>query len=484
MEKIYDHLNKYLNKEGQNLKHEIHRWLNKNRPKLEKKDRDFLINISLEIWLMFEIRGLFDKKIITQKKTKKIIFEFLQDENFEKIIGELNKATKLIRLPKPLFPSLPVVKVDWTTSTDLLPLFLTKGIFSKFNTIPHINDIINKEEKKIGRKPTAKEKRDLEVRIGEYRKDGHIWREFSKFAIGFGYEHFTEYIQKIEKEYQKKEEEVKPFLFPGTKREIGEKLKKVRLYKKGQALAYGILGETFLQKQKECNGISLLKENAVYYIGRNPNSKSAYHEVKEILNSLRWLEYRIVSRDNLKIKAWGNFIYNILEKPKEYVLDINSIYVGCIQFFTEDKKLRSKKERKELFSRGYFNFPMKALAISGDYSTSTQEFRNYLLREKGNTHLKTKEYKVLSQKIGVYIRKACLIYKRRNENYKEFVDNILPVLIRDKFIAKIDPPLNKLKALSSKTGYETNLRIYMQKIEELDKKLEQVLRQKLGNSLV
>jgi len=402
----------------------------------------------------------------------------------EEAVKERQRRTRegLKKFLKPRLPELPVVKIDRTTSKELLPLFLNKGIFSNFNQIHHIQDIIAKEEKRIGRKLTAKEKRDLEIKTGEYKKDGYVWKEFPGYAIGFGYKHFREYLEEMEKFYQKRKEEaeVSPFLFPDMKKEIEEVLRKIKIYKKGQDLAYGILGEVFLQKTS--SGVILPKKNAVYYIGHTPEDKGAYQDVKEILNSLMWLSYRITGRENSNIKgAIGNFIYNVVESSKQYILDINPVYVGCIQQFFRNKERRTRKERKELFSRGYFNFPMKALAISKGYSASTQEFRNYLLREKGNTYLNSKKYKVISQKIKIYIRKACLRYKKKDRNYKVFVEEVLPTLIRDRFIAKIEPSLDELKALSPKIGYETNLKIYVPKIKKLDKSLEEVLRKRWGN---
>jgi len=124
---------------------------------------------------------------------------------------------------------------------------------------------------------------------------------------------------------------------------------------------------------------------------------------------------------------------------------------------------------------------MKALAISGDYSTATEEFRNYILRETGNSHLNTKKYKVISQKVKVYINRAYLRHSRRQRNYQAFVEEVLPILIRDKFISKLEPSLNKLKALSPKRAYETNLKLYIPYIKELDNSLGKVLEKKFKN---
>ncbi|MEA1965378.1 MAG: hypothetical protein U9O41_09720, partial [Candidatus Aerophobetes bacterium] len=479
MEKIPNYLKKHSDKEVSNLRQEIYEWLDKNKSALDKKYKDFLTRISLEIWITFRIRKLFDKRIITRKKTKKLIFEFLQDENIKKIIEELNKAAKLSGPQKPLFPDFSIAKMDRTTSKELLPLFLTKGIFSNFNKIPYIQDLANEKAKKIGRKLTAKERRGLEVKMKEYKKGGYVWKEFPDYAIGFGYEQFTEYLEKIENEYQekKREAEAKPFLFPNMQREIEQVLRKVRLYKKGQSLAYGILGEAYLQKKWFETELS--KEKAVYYIGKTPDQKVAYSQVKEILNSLRWLSYKVVGRGKSKLKgAVGNFIFNIQEKGDKYLLDINPRYIGCIQYFAKgEKELRTKKERKELFNTGYFNFPMKALVISGDYSKATEEFRNYILRETGNSHLNTKKYKVISQKIKVYVNRAYLTHSRKQRNYQAFVEKVLPTLIRDKFISKLEPSLNKLKGLSPKRAYESNLKLYIPRIGELDKNLGKIFRE-------
>lgn len=401
----------------------------------------------------------------------------------EKTLAEILSSSESRKrtFPPLVPPSLPPAKIDRATSEELLPLFLTKGIFSNFNKIPNIQDLATQEAKKIGRKLTAKEKRDLEIKTKEYKKDGYVWREFPQYAIGFSYMQFEEYLEEIERKYQekKREAETKPFLFPDMKKEIEEVLKKVRLYKKGQSLAYGILGEVFLQKRFW--EVGLTKERAVYYIGKNPRQKEAYQQVKEILNSLRWLSYKIVGRKGAKIKgAVGNFVFNIEEKGREYVLDINPKYVGCITHFAEDKKLHTKQERKELFNRGYFNFPTKALAIAGDYSAATEEFRNYILRETGNKHLNTKQHKVISRKIKIYINKAYLRHSRKRRNYQAFIKEVLPTLMRDKFITKLDPPLNKLRTLSPKKAYETNLRLYIPYIEDLDRNLREILEERVN----
>ena len=397
--------------------------------------------------------------------------------------GRARARKKLRKFEKEkTYPEFPIAKIDRATSDELLPLFLTKGIFSNFNKIPHILDLADEEAKKIGRKLTAEERRELEVKTKEYKKEGYVWKEFPDYAIGFGYEQFTEYLDEAEKIYQekKKKAEAQPFLFPDMKRDIERVLEKIRLYKKGQSLAYGILGEVYLQRK--WYGTELSKEKAVYYIGKTPDQKVAYHQVKEILNSLRWLNYKVVGRGNSKLKgAMGNFIFNILEKGDNYLLDVNPRYIGCIQAFANGKKeLRTKKERKELFNTGYFNLPLKALVISGGYSTATEEFRNYILRETGNSHLNEKRYKVISQKVKVYIDKAYLRYKDRDKNYKAFIEEVLLTLIRDKFIDKLEPSLKELKALSPNRAYETNLKLYIPRIKELDKNLEEVLEKKLN----
>ncbi|MEA1963608.1 MAG: hypothetical protein U9O41_00510 [Candidatus Aerophobetes bacterium] len=444
----------------------------------KSKEKPFRGMNNLEYFKLILTATLFLIKYCYTRRRKEYytpidLTDFLDSDFLKFLLGK--KGLFFVKV----IPEFPVANIDRVTSDELLPLFLTKGIFSNFNNIPHIQDLADEEAKKIKRKLTAKERRDLEVKTKEYKKGGYVWKEFPQYAIGFGYEQFTEYLDKVENEYQEKQKqaEVKPFLFPDMQREIEEVLRKVRLYKKGQSLAYGILGEAYLQRKWLETELS--KEKAVYYIGKTPEQKEAYQQVKKILNSLRWLSYKVIGRGNSKLKgAIGNFIFNIQEKGDKYLLDINPRYVGCIQNFAEDKELHNKQKRKELFSSGYFGFPMKALAISGDYSTATEELRNYFLREKGNSHLNTKNHKVISQKVKVYINRAYLGYKQRSKNYQVFVNEILPTLKRDKFISKLEPSLNKLKALSPKRGYEVNLKVYMKHIKELDKNLGELLKKR------
>lgn len=372
---------------------------------------------------------------------------------------------------------LPLVKIDRITSEKFLPAFLTKNMFSGFDKIPFLKTLIEKEEKKLGRELSDKELTLLEKKTGEFKTGGCVWRVFSDYMIGFNFKHFIDYLNGKEKEYERKIREKhkgKKLIYPLMKYfSLEEILDDIRICKQGINLCYAILGEAYLQKNFE--EVVIPKERMVYYLGKNPDNFKRYHEIKRILSELRWLQVELISMDT-DLAGEGNFLSYVIHTSKSYILGISPLYIGCIvHFFSGEKGERRKGERQELFERGYFTFAPKALLIGGNYSTSQLEFRNYLLREAGNTKLNTRNYKVLSQKIDYYIYKARLRHVRRNRNYHEFIDKVLPILIRDKFIAKLLPPLEELRKIKPKKGGDTNLKIYMPKIEELDKRLDRII---------
>ncbi|MBA7580839.1 hypothetical protein ES708_22733 [subsurface metagenome] len=372
---------------------------------------------------------------------------------------------------------LPLVKIDRITSEKFLPTFLTKNMFSGFNRIPFLKTLIEKEEEKLGRELSDEELTLLEKKTGEFKDGNCVWRVFSDYMIGFNFKHFEDYLNGKEKEYERKIREKhrgKKLIYPEMKYlTLEEILDDIRIYKQGINLCYAILGEAYLQKNFQ--EVVIPKERMIYYLGKNPASFRYYHEIKRILSELRWLQVELIGM-NTDLVGEGNFLSYVIHTPKNYILGISPLYIGCIvHFFSGEKRERRKGERQELFERGYFTFAPKALLIGGSYSTAQIEFRNYLLREAGNIKLNTRNYKVLSQKIDYYIYKAGLKHVRRNRNYHEFIDNVLPVLIRDKFIAKLLPPLEELKKTKPKNGCDTNLKIYMPKIEELDKRLDAII---------
>ncbi|MEA1964164.1 MAG: hypothetical protein U9O41_03440, partial [Candidatus Aerophobetes bacterium] len=203
-------------------------------PKGEKQKlkRDLIIGTAMD---EARIKLIRKRKKISYKQAEKWLYDWYEIEDdkqkltkWKKEIGapeelievigktlreEERKAEEIIKKLKPAYPEFPIVKFDRATSDELLPLFLTKGIFPNFNKIPHIQDLADEEAKKIGRKLTTKERRDLEVKTKEYKKDGYVWKEFPEYAIGFGYEQFTEYLDEIENKYRekKREAEAKPF---------------------------------------------------------------------------------------------------------------------------------------------------------------------------------------------------------------------------------------------------------------------------------
>lgn len=236
-------------------------------------------------------------------------------------------------------------------------------------------------------------------------------------------------------------------------------------------LAHLTLSQVYTQKKVK--GLTIQKEDIIKFLGHTPKDKKVYQDIKESYRNLmlcsfqRWnFSYTGTRKkpEQVRDHTIGTFIYNLKEDPKAYTLDVNEKFVGCVYNLIQNS-LTPKKKRGEIFSRGYFDYPTRLLTLTRHYPLSVELLTNFLISEKGNAKLNTREMKVIAYKGKRYAQAANITYKRKNRRYRE----LLEALEKVEIIEKIEPPIEELRRLKPAKGLETIIRVYVKNsIEELD----------------
>ncbi len=396
-------------------------------------------------------------------------------------INASTTATDTLKALQEFYP-----KIDRTTAQDLLPKLMSRKLFSNYNDMPWKIDILDEAKKKLGKDNlTYLEERTALTEAREYKNNQFVIRDYGNYAIGFS---VRAYIDGIEKE----EERLKRQLtFPNKDNDMPEEnirkiLEEITVYKTSFSLSYFVLCE--VSKQRCLKGLTIPKEDFVKALGYTTEDKQAYQNIKEGLTTLRWLNYIVwgfsyTSKSktprNYKSKMVGNFIYNLKEDYKNYIMDINPNFVGCVEALLEgNRDDRNKKERTILFARGYDSFPISLIALMRDYSPAATMLATFLQREMGNASLKEEGFKVITKTIRDYIKKAGIHRSRPNREYLDFISALKEIEI----IEKLSPTITELENIKPNKALNIVLKIWVRvPVEKLNETIRQKLEQRGKN---
>src|SRR5574338_332450 len=210
----------------------------------------------------------------------------------------------------------PVVKIDRTTITEILPIFINKGIFSNYDDLPERADLLNKYKEELGVPVLTKEQeRECLSEQREYRTNKYVVRDYGSYLIAFTLNAYN-----------------------GN---LFDDLQRVRLNELGHKIAMLILSEVY--HQRKWTDLEIPKIKILEYLGYSSGEKQIYRDISDIMFSLRWLDYKIIEyKTKLRVredrKTTGNFIYNLSEDSKSYTLWINKLFVGSISYvLTNDR---------------------------------------------------------------------------------------------------------------------------------------------------
>lgn len=338
----------------------------------------------------------------------------------------------------------PIVKIDRTTITELLPVFINKGIFAKYDGLPERADLLGQLKLDLDvAELTQEQEREFLSQVGEYKTDDFVVRDYGNYLIKFTLNTY--------------------------KGNLDDDLQRVRLNKLGHRVAMVILSEVY--HQRKWTDLEISKERILEYLGYTSADKYIYADINDIMFSLRWLEYEIIEfKNNTSIKKknikTGNFIYNLDWNPKSYVLDINKKFVGTIVYvLTRDKSTLPANA----FERLYIDYPTTLLPLSKDYSQGAYLLATYLLTQLGNSKLNTSTHKVIAQRISSLMEVMNLSYSRDDRNTQAFLNALEETQIIDRVI----PDISTLKNLKTSRIQDQVIHLYVKKdIKLLDSEIK------------
>ena len=156
---------------------------------------------------------------------------------------------------------------------------------------------------------------------------------------------------------------------------------------------------------------------------------------------------------------------------KSYTLSINELFFGCVEHLLVDKKY-SREERRELFARGYINYPTLLLQASKNYSSASYLLSNFLVSEKGNPHLNGDGFKVIAFKVSRFMEVMDIKHSRAANRKASFISELRSVEI----IEKTSPTFNELQQLTPRKLENQMLYIYLNSsIKNLNQKIKSAL---------
>jgi len=349
-----------------------------------------------------------------------------------------------------------IVKLDRTTVQEFLPMLTHRGVFSNFDNLPKKDEILKEEMERLGIDKLAPEQeRGILSKVGKYRSKAYVFRDYGDYVIAFSAKIYLDNLNNTE-------EELKDELLKERYGEelIQKALKKLNTYKLAHKIAILILGEVY--NQRKYQNVRISKKDLITNLGYTTSEKSIYADSREAIHSLRWLSYKIFKyKTKLKIRedgeAVGIFIYNLIETSTDYIISVNPFFVGCAMHMAEDGSNLSKEERQQLFSRGYLEYPLDHLKDSRNLSDGAYYLGHYLLTQKGNAKLNTKDHKIIAVTYEKLLAESHIEHTRRNVR----VNKLLNALEEIAHIQHIQPPISELRKKSSRRVEEMTLHIYI-----------------------
>lgn len=374
----------------------------------------------------------------------------------------------------------PILKIDRITEQDLLRILRHKGIFNRYSDLNTKEEILQSEKTRLNKeKLSFEEERRALKNEKEYRLNYFVVRDYGDYAIGFSCNLYEDFLFELEEGLRDIQKQ--PFLFSNMNSDIENALRAIKLYRMGEKLARIILAEVYIQKK--CKRLVIPKDRIRWFLGYDSSERQIYTEIKDSLISLMYCHYIIwkysytntTKEQKRSTETIGAFIYNIEENTKSFVLDVNELFVGCVQYLFSNKRL-TKRQKKELFQRGYYGFPTGILPLTKNYSPSAEFLTYFLVKEKGNSRINEPSVKVIVYKIKRFIKEAYINYSRKDHAYKKFINSLREIEI----IQKTDPTIEELRQTKATVAWNKILRIY---IKDPSKELDRYVKKILSNRM-
>jgi hypothetical protein len=172
----------------------------------------------------------------------------------------------------------PIVKIDRTTITEILPIFINKGIFSNYDDLPERADLLNKLKENLNVVDLSfEQEREHLTQVGEYKTKKYVVRDYGNYIIAFSLN-----------------------AYQGN---LNDDLPRVRLNKLGHKIAMIILSEVYHQRKWE--GLVIPKQKIVECLESSIKKGKTYQDKMRTFLSRIQSNYDIV-KPSKKLQEFYN----------------------------------------------------------------------------------------------------------------------------------------------------------------------------------
>lgn len=357
-----------------------------------------------------------------------------------------------------------IVHFDSTTSADSSKWFGARGVYHDIRKIRWIDDIIESEEKTLGRKLNEAEKVAVLEREKEYLApdpnggDGVlvISDRWGEFLISTTLPVFNlSYIEEKRKNLQDRLANPELFDDPETIEKINAELSKIILYQTAAKFYRLSVAAYYDQKTEQ---LIIPKSEALKFFGRDSNDKAAYAEIK----SAGWAIYNasiIIKGDrfNGAQRFWSSFHEDY---KYFYIGFLPEILPATRELVESYGKERTPETREILRQRRYYEYPPRidaaGLSAYGDF------YVQFLLRENGNHKIKNVPdgQKVIAYSGGRHCTEANIQDSNNNRKLKAMISTWRDIMNKTNVIIKIEPGLKTVAGMKPKQFLKSIIHVY------------------------
>lgn len=357
-----------------------------------------------------------------------------------------------------------IVLMDTTTSENISKWYSVRGVYHNIEKMRWSDEIIESEEKALGRKLTGEEKIEALTRAGEYLApapdgSGDILAysdRWGEFVISVTLPIFADDQNQNRREQLEKRLK-EPELFDNAQviKQLNEELSRIILYQNAAKIYRMSAAYYFYYRTKR---ITIPKSEALEFFGRDPEDKAAYSEIK----SAAWAVYNanIIIRGS-KVRGKRRFWSEFTEDHKNFYIGfLPELWPATRELVESYGKERTPEAAEILRIRRYHEYPPRieaaGLSAYGDF------YAGFLLRETGNKKIKDipEGQKVIARTGADHCTEARIQDSNPNRRKKSMISTWRDIMNKTNLITRIEPSIKTLEALTPGRFSKTQIHVY------------------------
>jgi len=356
------------------------------------------------------------------------------------------------------------VLLDLTTHKNTSKWIGVRGAFTEVQKYRWDEDIIESEEKALGRKLTKEERINVLRQEKEYLMKSSVtpgeifvisdrWGDFS---ISTSVPQLFAGIKNEERRRELERRLKNPEFFdtPEFVAGLNAELSKIILYQNAAKIYR--MSVAYYYNTRD-NHLKIPKEEALEYFGFDPSDKGAYGEIERA----GWAIYNasVILRGKFRgaFRFWSKFV----KDQKYYYIDfIPDVWPATKELVESYGKERTPESLEILQERRYFKWPPRldaaGLSAYGDY------YAGFILRETGNKKIKDipDGQKVIARAGADHCAEANIQDSNSGRRMKSMISTWREIMNKTNIITRIEPSIKTLEGLTPGRFSRTQIHVY------------------------